>query len=171
MMRKIEMIGKKFNRLTCVEQTKSDRQGVYYNFHCDCGNIVEKLGYVIKSGRIKSCGCFASEAVAESNKRRSTHSMSKTTTYTTWQAMRNRCKNPNIRDYEYYGAKGVTVCDRWDNSFEAFLADMGERPEDMTLDRINPFGNYEPDNCRWADYQTQRINRRQNYVDVSRQSN
>ena len=170
MMRKIEMIGKKFNQLTCVEQTKSDRHGIHYKFECECGNTLEKLGATIRRGRIKSCGCGISESIAESNKRRATHSMTNTPTYITWQAMKNRCRNPNISDYQYYGAKGVTVCDRWDNSFEAFLSDMGERPEGMTLDRINPFGNYEPDNCRWADYQTQRNNRRSNYVDVSRQS-
>jgi hypothetical protein len=166
-MRKVEMIGQKFHRLTCLQESKSDRHGMYYVFQCDCGNTLEKLGATVRVGRIKSCGCGRGDEIAKSNKRRATHAMTNTPTYNSWKGMRDRCKNPNIPDYENYGAKGVTVCEKWDNSFEAFLADMGERPDGMTLDRINPFGNYEPDNCRWADYHTQRINRRSNHVDVS----
>ena len=83
----------------------------------------------------------------------------RTPTYTAWSAMRARCSYKPHVSYKYYGARGVSVCERWD-SFENFLADMGERPEGKTLDRIDPDGNYEPGNCRWATFREQRLNQR-----------
>jgi len=74
--------------------------------------------------------------------------------------MIERITNTNHKSYLFYGGRGITVCDRWVNSFELFLEDMGERPDGMTLDRIDPNGNYEPNNCRWADDKTQRHNQR-----------
>jgi hypothetical protein len=80
-------------------------------------------------------------------------------TYKSWQGMHQRCSNPNDDKWKYYGERGIQVCERW-QSFENFLADMGERPPDRTLDRIDNEGDYEPDNCRWADAVTQSRNRR-----------
>jgi len=74
--------------------------------------------------------------------------------------MRQRCYDPNHHNYKHYGAQGTTVCARWRDSFINFLADMEERPEGMTLDRIDPYGNYDPSNCRWADAKTQNNNKR-----------
>ena len=89
----------------------------------------------------------------------------KTPTYLSWDNMIQRCTNPNRPEYPYYGGRGITVCDRW-RSYENFLADMGERPDGLTLDRINNDGNYEPGNCRWADRETQvRNRRRSSYYD------
>ncbi len=79
--------------------------------------------------------------------------------YTTWIGMRQRCNNKNHAHYPRYGARGIKVCDRWNESFQAFISDMGERPEGLTIDRVNNDGNYEPGNCRWASYSTQAHNR------------
>lgn len=80
--------------------------------------------------------------------------------YRTWQSMKSRCYDSNTRDYNLYGGRGITVCERWLNSYDDFVADMGVRPEGMTLDRINPDGNYEPGNVRWATPKEQITNRR-----------
>lgn len=89
-----------------------------------------------------------------------THGYTGTRTFKSWESMKQRCFNPNSKDYANYGGRGITVCQQWINSFETFLADMGERPEGTSLDRREPDGNYEPSNCRWADPTTQQRNTR-----------
>lgn len=124
---------------------------------CDCGAaLVVKKAYLI-SGDTASCGCLRREKAAALKKSHGkAHSGS---TYDIWVLMRQRCNNPNANGFRYYGGRGIAVCQRWD-SFEAFLHDMGERPPGLTLDRINPDGNYEPGNCRWATWETQNRNKR-----------
>ena len=89
-----------------------------------------------------------------------------TKTYVSWTCMNNRCRNPNFKMYSYYGGRGISVCERWrgGDGFVNFLADMGEAPPGMTLDRINTDGNYEPGNCRWVSQKDQMNNRRNNIV-------
>lgn len=93
---------------------------------------------------------------------RRTHGDSGTTEYRTYSAMLARCYNPNVRNYESYGGRGITVCERWLHSFENFLADIGRRPPGLSLDRINNDGNYGPENCRWATLREQNQNTRTN---------
>lgn len=123
---------------------------------CTCGKTADVALSNLKSGRQKSCGCLHDEAAKLSQR---THGMSKTPIYQIWSAMRRRCYNKNVTDYPWYGGRGIKVCESWDN-FENFLRDMGPRPEGFTLDRIDPDADYSPENCRWADWSTQKINQR-----------
>ena len=126
----------------------------YWLCRCICGRIREVQSTSLKRGITTSCGCVGGTP------RHEFHGLSKKTPeYRVWMGMRERCNNSNSVGYKYYGEKGITVCKRWD-SFTAFMEDMGSRPNGMTLDRINPFGNYEPSNCRWASWKTQALNKR-----------
>lgn len=126
---------------------------------CDCGSEVRMTTGQL-SGRTRSCGCWKRE-----NGTRLTHGMGRkggrrSRVYRIWNAMRQRCGNPNQPHYARYGGLGVTVCERWEK-FENFYADMGDPPTDThSLDRIDPFGNYEPGNCRWATREEQARNTR-----------
>ena len=93
------------------------------------------------------------------------HGFHKTSEYRSWQHMKARCMNPNNHNYKYYGGRGITIYEKWINSFENFINDMGKKPNDYSIDRIDNNGNYEPSNCRWADKETQIKNRR-NYKKI-----
>ena len=143
----INLIGTRYGKLTILARAANQGKKVRWLCKCDCGNQTIVQSGHLKKGSIKSCGCVGA------------HGMSDSRTYHSWRSMRQRCHDANHRSYKDYGGRGITICDQW-NSFHGFLADMGERPDDTTLDRIDFNGNYEPSNCRWATDSVQRNNKR-----------
>ena len=157
--------GDEYGRLTAIKFIYKNKLGYQcWLFKCSCGNKkVISINY-IRSGVTKSCGCFRREQNALLNLNNTTHGMSKTRTYISWQKMKGRCLDKDNRNYKWYGARGIKVCKRWLNSFKNFLEDMGERPSDKTLDRINNDGNYCKNNCKWSTKKEQMNNTRKNIV-------
>jgi hypothetical protein len=159
------LAGKKYGQLEVLcyaGKTKRIRNGRVFNgktkwlCKCSCGNLVIVNNSDVKSGSTKSCGC---DKNVKTSSRLGTHRMTYSPTYKSWAMMIQRATNKNLPYAKNYSLRGITVCEQW-LQFDNFLADMGERPDNTSLDRINNDGNYEPSNCRWADRKTQLSNRR-----------
>lgn len=155
----IDNSSKTFGKLQVLGFAGVGRNGSAWFCKCDCGNIVKVLQGYIKHGT-KSCGCSVKERLIIVN---TSHGMSRSYTYKSWASMIARCFNKNHDAYERYNGRGITVCDHW-RKFENFLADMGERPQGLTLERKNNAGNYEPGNCKWATTKEQNNNQRTNRI-------
>lgn len=165
-LRKIEVIpGTRYNSLTVIQEADSVKNGKYkirmVLCKCDCGNeTIVRLDY-LRRNHTTSCGCKIKTILS---KNRKTHGYTKERLYRVWAGMKNRCFNPNVKSYKDYGAKGVTVCEEW-KKFEPFkewaLANGYE--EHLTIERKNPYKNYEPTNCEWIPKEEQYKNRRSNF--------
>lgn len=150
-----ELTGNIYTRLTVLSYAgKNKHNKALWNCSCSCGQEKIIAGYTLISGCSKSCGCLRIESITS-------HKLTKTPAYKTWVAMRSRCNNPKNTRFADYGGRGILVCPRW-NSFENFLTDMGERPDNHTIDRIKTDENYTPANCRWASSKIQANNRATN---------
>jgi hypothetical protein len=149
-----DLTGKRFGRLTVLEFDHKDKYyNSYWKCRCDCGNELIATAGRLRSGHSKSCGCYSRERAAEVCKTRTTHNLSKHPLYGVWSNMIARCENPKNPDFQnWYGSKGVTVCDEWRNDFKVFYdwAMLNGYKKGLTIDRVNGEGNYEPDNCRWV---------------------
>lgn len=164
--KELDLTGQRFGRLVAIEKTRVDNKTAWV-CKCDCGNLkIVKTGN-LRCNATKSCGCLAKDTMRmiqnQYNAKR-THGMSGTRLYKIWKDIIRRTTNPNRRNYAWYGGRGITVCSEWRDSFVAFQKWATENGYDDTLsiDRIDPDGNYCPQNCRWATKKGQANNKRNN---------
>lgn len=163
MPRVLDAIGTRFGRLTLLSLVCEDRKPSKGTYRCDCGSVVTVPLGVVRSGHTSSCGCLRLERAKVATVRALTkHGLAATKIWNTWSRMKQRCTNPNDDRWHQYGGAGIRVCERW-MDFENFLKDMGQPPTPKhSIDRIDPHGDYTPENCRWADWVTQGNNKKNN---------
>ena len=157
----INMDGLIFGRLTVVDFAGVSDSGVYYwKCKCKCGNVVNIQRSNLQNGDSKSCGCLNLELrTKHGHSKKYNHSR----TYRTWAGMLSRCRNENDTGWHNYGGRGIKVCEHWER-FENFIEDMGERPRNLTIERIENDKGYCKGNCRWATRREQSLNKRTNVV-------
>lgn len=156
----IDRTGIRYGRLLVVRrdgnQPASNGARVRWLCVCDCGQETSVTGHALSRGDTTSCGCLARELSGNLNR---THGLTRTPTYRSWQAAKERCHNPKSSNYPAYGGAGIEMHPKWRTSFESFLEDMGERPHGTTLDRLDQCKGYEPGNVQWATPSEQSVNR------------
>jgi hypothetical protein len=152
--RAIDRTGQRFGRLVVLGRDYTRNRGAFWLCRCDCGKTTVAPSGHLTAGMRVSCGC------AQDGSYNVKHGMSHSPEYRAWENARSRCRNPKNRKYPLYGGRGITMCEQWATSFDAFLADVGRRPSAAySLDRIDGDRGYEPGNCRWATIDVQNRNR------------
>lgn len=161
--RLINLTGSKFGRLTVIGRANDKKGKTYWHCVCECGTEKEVCASHLTSGRIVSCGCSSFDRISELNK---THGMTNTRLYNIWCGMHQRCYNKNLKNYRIYGGRGITVCQEWLDDFMNFYNWAMENgyADNLSIDRIDVNGNYEPSNCRWATDKEQSCNTRRTRI-------
>ena len=162
-MKLIDLTGKRFGMLTVICRAEDKNGDVMWQCKCDCGCEKAVRGESLRYGTAKSCGCWIRKNLLEINTK---HGKTDTKLYGVWSTMKTRCLNPNSVSYKLYGKRGIKVCEEWVNDFQAFYewAVSTGYHEGLSIDRIDVNGDYEPNNCRWADAETQANNRRNSHI-------
>lgn len=162
MSNKLKLIGEKFSRLLVIGELPMIKKHSVWLCKCDCGKEVSVSGSALRTGNTKSCGCYNSEVVTNRN---TTHGLINSgRIYYIWQRMKQRCRDSNCEDYKDYGGRGISICSEWLDftSFHTWAHENGYAP-DLTLDRKDNNGNYEPGNCKWSTIKEQARNKRSNH--------
>lgn len=155
---RIDLTGHRYQALTVIKYSHHQGSGAHWICGCDCGRITTVSGCNLRTGHAKSCGCLKNELIGKAHR---THGLVKIAEYKAWGDMKARCYNKKNSGFKNYGGRGITVCNEWKSSFEAFYKDMGPKPSPKhSLDRIEVNGNYEPANCKWSTRREQNNNKR-----------
>lgn len=154
----IDLTGQKFGRLTVLERAENKGRTTMWFCKCECGNQTNVCGNDLKRGRTISCGCYRSEKTTK-------HGHFNERIYDIWRGIKRRCHNKNCRGYSIYGGRGIMICEEWSDNFQAFYdwSIQNGYSDDLTIDRIDVNGNYEPKNCRWITKKEQSYNRRNSH--------
>lgn len=171
---KYNLTGKKFERLTVIRYISAEeRDGFSHKkdsrrwlCKCDCGNIVRLRTEQLLQGKAKSCGCYIKDIFHNQTIKNTTHGLKNTRLYRIWNNIKDRCYNKNCKDYFKYGGRGIRVCNEWLDNFQEFYdwCILNGYSDNLSIDRIDVNGNYEPNNCRWVTMKMQCRNRRNNLI-------
>lgn len=158
-----DLEGKEFYRLRVLSLAPKRGRGLWWNCICACGKELVVRASALTSQTQKSCGCLSRDKTSARSRVHGESNANDTPEHRAWHSAISRCHNPNSQSFHSYGARGISVCDKWRNSYTAFLADMGRRPTSAhSLERVNNDGGYSPENCRWATPAEQSRNQRRN---------